>query len=35
MILVPAVNINGVPLWGRNFEGYGDDPHLAARMGVA
>jgi len=35
MILGPTVNINRVPLWGRNFEGYGEDPFLAARLGVA
>ena len=35
MILGPTVNINRVPLWGRNFEGYGEDPYLAARMAVA
>jgi len=35
MILGPTVNINRVPLWGRNFEGYGEDPYLAGRMGVA
>ncbi len=35
MILGPTVNINRIPLWGRNFEGYGEDPYLAARMGVA
>ncbi len=35
MILGPTLNINRVPLWGRNFEGYGEDPYLAARMGVA
>lgn len=35
MILAPTVNINRLPLWGRNFEGYGEDPYLAARMGVA
>jgi len=29
------VNINRQPLWGRNFEGYGEDPYLTARMGVA
>ena len=28
MILGPTVNINRVPLWGRNFEGYGEDPYL-------
>ena len=35
MILGPTVNIQRMPLWGRNFEGYGEDPFLAARMGVA
>jgi beta-glucosidase len=35
MILGPTVNINRQPLWGRNFEGYGEDPYLSARMGVA
>jgi len=35
MILAPCVNIARTPLWGRNFEGYGEDPYLAARMAVA
>jgi len=35
MILGPTVNIQRVPLWGRNFEGYGEDPYLAGRMGVS
>lgn len=35
MILGPTVNINRQPLWGRNFEGYGEDPFLSARLGVA
>ena len=35
MILGPTVNINRVPLWGRNFEGYGEDPYLSAQLGVA
>jgi len=35
MILGPTVNIQRVPVWGRNFEGYGEDPYLTARMGVA
>ncbi len=34
MILGPTVNIQRVPLWGRNFEGFGEDPYLAAEMGV-
>ena len=35
MILGPTVNINRVPLWGRNFEGYGEDPYLTSHLGVA
>ncbi len=35
MILGPTVNINRTPLWGRNFEGYGEDPYLTSRMAVA
>lgn len=35
MILGPTVNINRTPLWGRNFEGYGEDPYLSSRLGVA
>jgi len=35
MILAPTVNIQRVPLWGRNFEGYGEDPYLASMLGVA
>jgi len=35
MILAPCVNIVRTPLWGRNFEGYGEDPYLASRMAVA
>ncbi len=35
MILAPTVNIQRTPLWGRSFEGYGEDPYLAARMAVA
>src|SRR5262245_44672750 len=35
MILAPTVNINRTPLWGRNFEGYGEDPWLTSRMAVA
>lgn len=34
-ILGPCVNINRVPHGGRNFESYGEDPFLAARMAVA
>src|SRR5580704_3013443 len=35
MILGPTVSINRTPLWGRNFEGYGEDPYLASRLAVA
>jgi len=35
MILGPTVNINRTPLWGRNFEGFGEDPYLTSRLGVA
>src|SRR5664280_2047398 len=35
MILGPTVNINRTPLWGRDFEGYGEDPYLTARLAVA
>ena len=35
MILGPTININRVPLWGRNFEGYGEDPFLTGQLGVA
>jgi beta-glucosidase len=34
MILGPTVNIQRMPLWGRNFEGYGEDPYLASMLGV-
>ncbi len=35
MLLGPTVNIARLPQWGRNFEGYGEDPYLAGRMAVA
>jgi beta-glucosidase len=35
MILGPTVNINRQPLWGRNFEGFGEDPFLTGRLAVA
>ncbi|MCH6255807.1 glycoside hydrolase family 3 C-terminal domain-containing protein [Puniceicoccaceae bacterium K14] len=31
----PVVNIARDPRWGRTEEGYGEDPHLVSRMGVA
>ena len=35
LLLGPCVNINRVPHGGRNFESFGEDPYLAARMAVA
>lgn len=35
MVLGPTVNINRQPLWGRNFEGYGEDPYLSGQLAVA
>lgn len=35
VILGPCVNIARLPMGGRNFESYGEDPFLAARMAVA
>jgi beta-glucosidase len=35
VVLGPCVNIQRVPQGGRNFESYGEDPYLDARMAVA
>ena len=35
MLLGPCVNIHRTPFGGRNFESFGEDPLLAARMAVA
>jgi beta-glucosidase len=35
VLLGPCVNIHRVPHGGRNFESYGEDPFLAARMAVS
>ncbi len=35
VLLAPCVNIARVPLGGRSFEGFGEDPHLASEMAVA
>lgn len=35
VLLGPCVNIQRTPFGGRNFESFGEDPFLAARMGVA
>ena len=34
-ILGPCLNINRVPLGGRNFESYGEDPFLTSRIAVS
>jgi beta-glucosidase len=31
----PVINIGRNPYWGRNYEAWGEDPYLVARMGVA
>jgi beta-glucosidase len=35
LILGPCVNIHRLPTGGRNFESYGEDPFLAARLAVS
>ena len=35
MLLGPCININRVPVGGRSFESFGEDPYLMARMAVA
>jgi beta-glucosidase len=35
VILGPCINIHRLPIGGRNFESFGEDPFLASRMAVA
>lgn len=35
MILGPTVNIQRTPLWGRNFESFGEDPFLTGQLAAA
>ncbi len=35
VILGPCVNIARIPMGGRDFESYGEDPYLSSRMGVS
>lgn len=35
MLLAPCVNINRVPMGGRNFESFGEDPYLTSRLTVS
>jgi len=35
MILGPTVNIDRLPVWGRSFEVFGEDPYLTGQLGVA
>ena len=35
MLLAPMVNIIRLPLWGRSFEVFSEDPYLSSRMTVA
>lgn len=35
VVLAPTINIVRTPVWGRNFETYSEDPHLAGVLGAA
>jgi beta-glucosidase len=34
VVLAPTINIVRTPIWGRNFETYSEDPHLAAELAI-
>jgi beta-glucosidase len=35
MILGPTINIDRLPVWGRSYEVFGEDPYLTGQLGVA
>ena len=35
VVLAPTINLVRIPHWGRNFETYSEDPHLAGEIGAA
>jgi beta-glucosidase len=35
MVLGPTINMDRLPVWGRSFEVFGEDPYLTGQVGVA
>jgi beta-glucosidase len=35
MVLGPTINMDRLPVWGRSFEVFGEDPYLTGQLGVA